>query len=143
MKRKNRSILNIVRNMLKTKKMLNEFLDETIYYVVYLSNKCHTKGLNDITPQKAWYGRKPSATHLKVFGSNGYMYIDDQVKTKLDYKSKKMIFMGYDKKSKGYKLYNPSEEKIVISRDVKFDQEKAWDMNVDDGEKYECLPILD
>jgi len=74
-KRKNRSILNIVRNMLKTKKMLNEFLDETIDYVVYLSNKCHTKSLNDITPQEAWYGRKPSRAnqplqeiHVDVYG---------------------------------------------------------------------------
>ena len=29
------------------------------------------------------------------------MHVDDQVKTKLDDKSKKMIFMAYDQKSKG------------------------------------------
>jgi hypothetical protein len=35
-------------------------------------------------------------------------------------KTKKMIFVGYDQKSKRYKFYNPNEEKIVINRDVEF-----------------------
>lgn len=44
--------------------------------------------------------------------------------TKLDGKSEKFIFIGYDNNSKGYKLYNPSTENIVnISRDVIFDEE--------------------
>ena len=31
--------------------------------------------------------------------------------------------------SKGYKLYNPSNIKTIISRDVEFDEEDAWDFN--------------
>jgi hypothetical protein len=31
----------------------------------------------------------------------------------------------------------------VISRDVKFDEEEAWDWKVDDGEKYDFLQVLD
>jgi hypothetical protein len=38
-----------------------------------------------------------------------------------------MIFMGYDQKSKGYKFYNPNKGKMVISRDVDFNEERAWD----------------
>jgi hypothetical protein len=45
-------------------------------------------------------GRKPSATHLKEFGSINYMHIDDQVRTKLDDKIKRMMFVGYNQKSK-------------------------------------------
>jgi hypothetical protein len=48
-KRNNRSILNMVRNMLKTKKMPNEFWVKAIDYAIYLSNRCLTTGLNDIT----------------------------------------------------------------------------------------------
>ena len=47
------------------------------------------------------------------------------------------------KKSKGYNFYNPNKEKRVISRDVKFDEEEAWDWKVDDGEKYDFLQVLD
>jgi hypothetical protein len=46
-----------------------------------------------------------------VFESIGYVHVNDQVNIKLDYKSKKMIFVGYDQKSKGYKLYNSNEKK--------------------------------
>jgi hypothetical protein len=60
-----------------------------------------------------------------VFGSIDYVHVDDQVRTKLDDKSKKMIFMGYDQKSKGYKLYNPNKGKTMISRNVKFDEERV------------------
>jgi hypothetical protein len=39
------------------------------------------------------------------------MHVDDQVKTKLDDKSKKMIFVDNDQKSKWYKLYNSNKKK--------------------------------
>jgi len=55
------------------------------------------------------------------------VHVDDQVRTKLDDKNKKMIFVGYDQKSNGYKLYNPIKRKMAISRDVKFNEEEAWD----------------
>ena len=54
-----------------------------------------------------------------------------------------MIFVGYDQKSKEYKLYNPNEGNIMINRDVKFNEEETQDWNVDDGKKYNFLPILD
>jgi hypothetical protein len=53
-----------------------------------------------------------------------------------------MIFVGYDQKFKGCKLYNPNKEKMMINRDVEFNEEGAWDWKVDDGEKYDFLPIL-
>ena len=122
--KENKSILNIVRRMLKTKKMPKEFWGEVIDCVIYLSNRYPTKGLNGMTTQEAWSGRKPSLSHLKFFGSIGYMHVDNQVRTKRDDKSKMMIFMGYDQKSKGYKLYNPNK-KIVIGRDIKFNEDGA------------------
>jgi hypothetical protein len=41
---------------------------------------------------------KKAQCYLKVVGSIDYVLVDDQVKTKLDDKSKKMIFVGNDKK---------------------------------------------
>jgi len=80
---------------------------------------------------------------LKVFGSIDYVHVDDQVRTKLNDKIKKIIFVSYDQKSKGYKLYNPNEENMVISRDVEFNKELAWDWKISDCEKYDFLLILD
>jgi hypothetical protein len=57
----------MVRSMLKTKKLSKEFWAEAVEYVIYLSNRYPTKGLNDMTSQEVWSGRKPSVSHLKVF----------------------------------------------------------------------------
>jgi hypothetical protein len=86
----------MARTMLKTKKIPNEFWAEVVDCVVYLLNRCPIKELNNMTLQKVWNARKPSL----VFGSITYMHVDDQVKTKLDDKSKKMIFVDNDQKSK-------------------------------------------
>ncbi|KAL0451614.1 UNVERIFIED_CONTAM: Retrovirus-related Pol polyprotein from transposon TNT 1-94 [Sesamum latifolium] len=74
-------------------------------------------------------GYKPVVTHLRVFGSIAYTHIPHQKRTKLDDKSARYVFIGYDQNSKGYKLYNPSNGKIEISRDVEFDEEGVWEWN--------------
>jgi len=48
-------------------------------------------------------------------------------RVKLDVKSIKCVMFGLCKESKEYRLYNPETRKIVISRDVKFDEGKGWD----------------
>jgi len=133
----------MARSMPKTKKMLKEFWVEVLYCGVYLSNRCPLKGLDGMIPQEAWNGKKPSATHLKVFGSIRYVHIDDPMRIKLNVNSKKLIFMGYDQKSKWYNLYNPNKGKMVITRDVEFVEKREWDWEVDGGGKYDYLPILD
>ncbi|RVW93172.1 hypothetical protein CK203_031384 [Vitis vinifera] len=45
---------------------------------------------------------------------------------KLVNKEEKCIFLGVSDNSKAYKLYNPSTTKIVISRDVVFDEKDTW-----------------
>ena len=52
------------------------------------------------------------------------MHVPNEQKSKLDDKSQKYIFIGYDANSKGYKLYNPNIGKTIISRDVIFDEEE-------------------
>ena len=39
----------------------------------------------------------------------------------------KCVFVGVSEESKVYRLYNPITEKIIISRDVLFDEENTWD----------------
>jgi hypothetical protein len=51
------------------------------------------------------------------------MHVDDQVRTKLDDKSKRMIFVGYEQKSKGYKFYNTNKGNMMTNKDVEFNEE--------------------
>ena len=64
---------------------------------------------------------------MKFFGCVAYADVLDQLRKKLDSKGEKCIFVGYSDESKAYKIYNPSTKKVIISRDVKFIEEEAWD----------------
>ncbi|KAL0356305.1 UNVERIFIED_CONTAM: Retrovirus-related Pol polyprotein from transposon TNT 1-94 [Sesamum radiatum] len=138
--RKNRTVLNMARTMLKKQGMPKEFWAEAVACAVYLLNRSPTRSLEKITPQEAWSGWKPSVKHLRVFGSICYVHVPEQQRTKLDDRSKKMVFLGYDESSKGYKCFDPIAKKVVISRDVEFEEDASWNWNTQKGEMYHFLP---
>lgn len=127
--RKNRTILDMVRSMLKSKKLPKELWAEAVQCAVYVQNRCPHAKLEELTPQEAWSGRKPTVSHFKVFGSVAYAHVPDQQRTKLEDKSKKYVFIGYDEKTKGYKLLEPTSKKVVVSRDVQVNEGAEWDWN--------------
>ena len=67
---------------------------------------------------------------MRFFGCVAYAHIPEKLRKKLDSKGEKCIFLGYCEDSKGYRLYNPSTKKFVISRDVQFIEEEAWDGSI-------------
>ncbi|CAA0806487.1 cysteine-rich RLK (RECEPTOR-like protein kinase) 8 [Striga hermonthica] len=106
--------------------MPKEFWAEAVYTAVYLLNRCPTKVVQNKTPIEAWSGRKPSAQHLRVFGSICYVHIPKEKRQKLEEKSEKGIFLGYASQSIGYRIYSLKTGKLIISRDVEFDENAAW-----------------
>ena len=38
-----------------------------------------------------------------------------------------MVFLGYTEGTKAYRLYDPRGDKVIVSRDVVFDEKAAWD----------------
>nr|CAN73998.1 hypothetical protein VITISV_043372 [Vitis vinifera] len=85
-----------------------------------------TKSVQSKTPIEAWSGVKLSVKHLKVFGSFCYLHVPSVKRGKLDERAEKGVFVGYAAESKGYKIYSLSRMKIVISRDVHFDENSYW-----------------
>ncbi|GKF06205.1 retrovirus-related pol polyprotein from transposon TNT 1-94 [Tanacetum coccineum] len=100
---------------------------EAVDCAVYLLNRCPSKSLDNKTPKKAWNEIKPAVSHLRIFVSIAYVHVPSQRRSKLDDRSKKHVFIGYDKQSTGYKLYNPVTKKVVVSKDVEFDDEGSCD----------------
>jgi hypothetical protein len=45
-----------------------------------------------------------------------------ELRTKVEPKAQRMVFVGYAEDSKGYRLWNPSGRKISIASDVEFDE---------------------
>ncbi|GAU35304.1 hypothetical protein TSUD_389290 [Trifolium subterraneum] len=137
--RKNRTILEMARSMLKSKRLPKELWAEAVACAVYLSNRSPTRSVLGKTPQEAWSGRKLGISHLRVFGSIAHAHVPYEKRSKLDDKSEKYIFIGYDGNSKGYKLYNPDTGKTIISRNVVFDEEGEWNWR-SSNEDYNFFP---
>ncbi|KZV27848.1 hypothetical protein F511_36126 [Dorcoceras hygrometricum] len=116
----------MARTMVKSKNMPKEFWAEAVACAVYLSNRSPTKSLKNVTPQEAWSGQTPGVHHLRIFGSIAYAQLSEQERSKLDDRSRKLVFIGYNENSKGYKLLSPDSRRIVISRDVEFDEDATW-----------------
>nr|KYP66838.1 Retrovirus-related Pol polyprotein from transposon TNT 1-94 [Cajanus cajan] len=123
--RRNRTILNMVRSMLKEKNLPHSFWGEAAMTAVYVLNRCPTKRLDSMVPEEAWSGSKPSVKHFRIFGSLCYRHVPDQRRKKLDDKSEPMIFVGYNSTG-SYKLYNPKTKQVLFSRDVYFDESNSW-----------------
>jgi len=70
--------------------------------------------------------QKPDVSHLRVFGYIAYVHVPDENRSKLDPKAEKCIFIGYSLEQKGYRCFNPSIQKLQVSRDVVFDEMVSW-----------------
>ena len=132
--------MEMARSMLKEKGLPNIFWAEAVYTTVYMLNRCPTKSVKDKTPIEAWNGKKPSAKHLRVFGSICYIHIPDVKRHKLEDKTIRGIFLGYSNISKGYRVYNLQTKKLVISRDVEVDEYASWNWDEEKVEKNVLIP---
>ena len=94
---------------------------------VFILNRAPTKALMGKTPFEAWYGRKPSVSFLRTFGCIGHVRKTKPILTKLEDRSTPMVFLGYAEGTKAYRLYDPHGDKVLVSRDVVFDEKAAWD----------------
>ncbi|XXG89956.1 hypothetical protein AAC387_Pa12g1836 [Persea americana] len=139
--RKNRTILDMTRIMLKEKGLPKEYWAEAAACIAYLLNRCPTKSVRNKTPQEAWSGHKPSLAHLKIFGCVAYAQVPEAKRKKLDDRGEKCIFIRYSEESKAYKLYNPLTKKVVVSRDVVFSEEEAWKWNEENTAQEKPLEI--
>jgi hypothetical protein len=113
--------------MLKAKGMPNRFWGEAVLTAVYILNRSLTRALDGKTPYEAWQGHRPAVEHLRAFSCVVHAKITKPDLKKLDDRSAKTIFIGYEPGSKAYRLYNPVADRVIISRDVVFDEATAWD----------------
>jgi hypothetical protein len=120
--RKNRHIVEIARVMLNEKNLPNYFWVEAVATVVYIMNRTPTAVVHGMTPEEKFTGKKLDVSHFKVFGCIAYVHVLDEKRSKLDPKAEKCIFIGYSLEQKGYRCFNPSTQKLQVSRDVVFDE---------------------
>lgn len=104
--RKNRTVVEMTRCLLKSAGLPINYWAEAASTSVYLINRSPTQALRNKTPYEMWYGAKPAVGHLRVFGSIVFVLIPAQKHAKLDEKSEKCVLVGYCSQTKAYRLYN-------------------------------------
>lgn len=135
--RRNRIIVAMVRSLLKTMDLPLYLWGEAVRHSVYILNRLPTRALTEKTPFEVWTGNKPNLDFLKVFGCVSYMKVPVVQTTKLDDRSRRVINLGKEPGSKAYRLYDPVLKKVCVSRDVAFDENKAWNWGFDHEQRDE------
>ncbi|MCO5600080.1 hypothetical protein L7F22_054188 [Adiantum nelumboides] len=120
--RKNRTIMEMARAMLAHASLPQSYWAEVCNTAVYIQNRSPTHALQDMTPFQAYYGRKPTVSHFRVFGCSAFVHIPKEKWQKLDFKSRKLLFLGYSAESDAYRLYDPDTRTTTVSRVVVFDE---------------------
>ena len=81
---------------------------------------------------------------LEVFGCTCYVHIQSQHRDKLDIRANKCMFLGYSFTQKGYKCYSPELKRVVVSRDVRFDETNPFFNKVskDQSQGESCFELF-
>lgn len=116
----------MTRSILKHMSVPNYLWGETVRHATYLINRVATRTLVSKTPYEAFKRKKLNVEHLRVFGCIRYSKITTPDLKKLDDRSQVLVHLGTEPGSKAYRLLEPSSRKIVVSRDVVFDESKSW-----------------
>jgi len=116
--------------MLKAKELPGVFWGEAVTTAVYLLNRSTSKSVGGKTPYELWTGSPPGVHHLRTFGCIAHMKITTPGLKKLDDRSRRTIFVGYESGSKAYRLFDPTTRRVHISRDVMFDEGGQWSWEI-------------
>lgn len=126
MDRKNQTVVEMVRGLLKSGGLLIKFWREAVSMAIHLINRSPTQALHKKTPYEVRHGFKPVISYLKVFRCIAFALTLSQKLQKLDEKCEKYVFIGYSSESKTYRLYNTVSCKVIISKGWK----KAMDAEI-------------
>ena len=121
--RRNKSIMDCVRSMLCTSSLDKKFWAEALATEVYIRNRVVSRFIpQNITPHYQWIGEASDVFHLRVFGCKCWFVTPKSQRKKLDSRTKEGLMMGYSSQSKGYKIWDIESSKLVVSRDVIFNE---------------------
>jgi transposase InsO family protein len=119
--RLNRQLEEKVRAMLDDSRLLKDLWAEAVVTANYTRNRTPVSA-HGMTPWEAFFGKKPKLGHMRVFGARAFAHVPKERRRKLDPVSERGVFVGYEPDSKAYRVLRESDGKLIIRRDVIFDE---------------------
>ena len=124
----NRTIMAKIRAMRNDSGLPKELWMDLLRTAIYLKNRspCKTLRLQHMTPFEAISGNVPDLSHLRLIGCLAWVHIPEEVRKasgekKLGDRAKQCYLVGYEG-SNQYRCYDPISRKVIISRDITFDE---------------------
>jgi hypothetical protein len=69
-----------------------------------------------------------------------FFHVPFEKRTKLDPITEKGILVGYSEVSKAYRIYIPALRRVVVRRDVRFKEDKAFKRSLELRDRVEEVP---
>lgn len=85
------------------------------------------KSVSGKTSYEVWHGHKTEVSQLCVFGCVAHVKVTKPHLAKLYDRSTWMVLFGYEPGSAAYRVYDPTSNRVHISRDVVFNEGAQWD----------------
>jgi hypothetical protein len=123
--RKNRTVVGATRAMIHDQGLPLFLWAEASNVAVYLQNRSPHTVLGKKTPEETFSGTRPDVSHIRIWGSVCYCHVPSEKRTKLDPTAVKGLLVGYSEASKAYRIYVPARRKVIVCRDVQFEEERA------------------
>ncbi|DAZ99706.1 TPA: hypothetical protein N0F65_000884 [Lagenidium giganteum] len=120
--RMNRTLMDMARSMLYYQQVEKTWWGEAVQTAVYLTNRLPNTARRESTPYQLFYDVRPRLDHVRVFGARGFVYVDKSKRAKWDAKAHKCVFLGYASDTKGYCVWDVEDERLVVSRTVKLNE---------------------
>ncbi|KAK4388267.1 Copia protein [Sesamum angolense] len=114
---RNRTLLDMIRSMMSFTELPLSFWGYALETAARLLNIAPSKTVAQ-TPYQIWHGKPTSYKYLRVWGN--LAYVKRLVGDKLDARSSLCRFIGYPKETAGYYFYDPTEQKVFVSRNAVF-----------------------
>jgi hypothetical protein len=124
--RMNMTIMERARSMRLHDSFPLQFLSNVVDIVVNLINIGPSISLDGGILEEAWIGKNVNYYFLKTFDCEAFVHIDKENKTKLEAKSQKCTFIGYNVNDFGYRLWDYENHKIIRSRYVIFNEKVMY-----------------
>lgn len=119
--RLNRTLCDLMVSCLIGANAGDSYWGDAILYALYTRNRSPSRAIPGYVPYTLWNkGTLPSVDHLRPFGCTAFAQVPKKTRTKLEPKSTKAMFIGYDAHRKAWRLYDPEKRKEFPSRDVTF-----------------------
>ncbi|KAJ9529172.1 hypothetical protein QJQ45_007848 [Haematococcus lacustris] len=115
----NRTLEECVRAMTQAAGTPKHLWGEALRTAADLHNLSAVSG-KPCTPHELMFGVKPDVSHLRVWGCPAYVH-DPMPASKLDSRSVKGVFVGYERGGKAYRVW--AEGRIYVSKSVVFDEQ--------------------